>query len=70
MISRRLARRLVQHHLPIGAATAAAGYILYVTRPFSDVMTRLSFSSAYPQSVFSMSALGQKRSFGERCWWQ
>jgi sulfoxide reductase heme-binding subunit YedZ len=48
MMSRRLYRRLLQHHLPIGLASLASGYLLYVTRSFSDVLTRLSFSSAYP----------------------
>jgi sulfoxide reductase heme-binding subunit YedZ len=57
MISRRLARRLAQHHLPIGAATAAAGYILYATRPFPDVLTRLSFSSAYPALILIAATL-------------
>jgi sulfoxide reductase heme-binding subunit YedZ len=48
MISHRLLRRLLRHHLPIGLATLASGYLLYVTRSFPDVLTRLSFSSAYP----------------------
>ena len=57
MISRRLARRLVQHHLPIGAATAITGYILYVTRSFPDILTRLSFSSAYPALILIAATL-------------
>jgi sulfoxide reductase heme-binding subunit YedZ len=48
MISSRLIRRLIWHHLPIGAATGAWISYLYTTRSFSDVITRLSFSSAYP----------------------
>ena len=44
----RLIRRLVRHHLPVGAATVAWGWYLYTTRSFPDVLTRLSFSSAYP----------------------
>ena len=48
MISSRLIRRLIRHHLPIGAATVAWGCYLYATRSFSDVLARLSFSSAYP----------------------
>jgi len=47
MISRRLSHRLSRHHFPIGLATLASGYLLYVTRSFPDVLTRLSFSSAY-----------------------
>ena len=51
MISRRLSSRLLRHHLPIGLAALASGYLLYVTRSFPDVLTRLSFSSAYPALV-------------------
>jgi len=57
MISRRLSRRLVQHHLPIGAATAVVGYVLYATRPFPDVLTRLSFASAYPALILIAATL-------------
>jgi sulfoxide reductase heme-binding subunit YedZ len=31
--------------------TFASGYLLYITRPFPDVITRLSFASAYPALV-------------------
>ncbi len=48
MISARLSRRLVSHHLPIGLVTIASGYALYATRSFADILTRLSFASAYP----------------------
>ena len=48
MISNRLSRRLWRHHLPIGFLTLAATGLLYGTRDYSDVITRLSFSSAYP----------------------
>jgi methionine sulfoxide reductase heme-binding subunit len=51
MFSPRLNRRLVRHHLPIGSAVLAAGATLYVTRPFTDMVTRLSFASAYPALV-------------------
>ena len=57
MISRRLSRRLSRHHLPIGLATLASGYVLYVTRSFPDVLTRLSFSSAYPALVLLAATL-------------
>lgn len=48
MLSRRMSQRLVRHHLPIGLATFAVGALIYVTRPYPDVISRLSFSSAYP----------------------
>jgi len=51
MISKRLARRLVTHHLPIGCISIGAAALLYVTRPYPDVITRLSFATAYPALV-------------------
>jgi sulfoxide reductase heme-binding subunit YedZ len=57
MISRRLSRRLLRHHLPIGLAALASGYLLYVTRSFPDVPTRLSFSSAYPALILIAATL-------------
>lgn len=57
MISSRLSRRLWRHHLPVGVIALAAGYLLYITRPFPDVLTRLSFSSAYPALVLLAATL-------------
>jgi len=57
MISSRLSRRLLRHHLPIGLAALASGYLLYNTRSFPDVLTRLSFSSAYPALVLLTATL-------------
>jgi len=57
MMSRRLSRRLLRHHLPIGLSALASGYLLYVTRSFPDVLTRLSFSSAYPALVLLSATL-------------
>jgi sulfoxide reductase heme-binding subunit YedZ len=47
-VTPRLTRRLWRHHLPLGLAVLASGWVLYATRPFSDVITRLSFASAWP----------------------
>lgn len=44
----RLARRLWRHHLPLGVASLAGAWALYVTRPYPDVISRLSFATAYP----------------------
>jgi len=44
----RLRRRLLRHHLPLLAVTAAAVAALYFTRPYKDAITRASFSTAYP----------------------
>ncbi len=51
MISRRMRDRLWRHHLPIGLLTLGTGFLLYVTRGYPDVITRLSFSSAWPALV-------------------
>jgi sulfoxide reductase heme-binding subunit YedZ len=57
MISSRLIRRIVWHHLPIGAATVTWASYLYTTRDFPDVITRLSFSTAYPALALLASTL-------------
>jgi sulfoxide reductase heme-binding subunit YedZ len=57
MISRRLSRRLIRHHAGIAALGLASSWALYVTRPYPDVLTRLSFATAYPALVFAMVAL-------------
>lgn len=51
MISARLSRRLVRHHLPLGLVTLVSAVVLYITRSYPDVITRLSFASAYPALV-------------------
>lgn len=53
----RLARRLRTHHLFLLTATAFAVYGLYITRPYRDVITRLSFSTAYPALVLLLVTL-------------
>ena len=50
-MSPRMQRRLGRHHLPLGLLSAAAIGLLYVTRPYSDVITRLSFATAWPAFV-------------------
>ena len=44
----RLARRLWRHHLPLAAVTGVSGLALYATRSYPDVLTRLSFATAWP----------------------
>lgn len=43
----RLTRRLLTHHLCLLVASAAAVLSLYFTRPYPDVIARISFSTAY-----------------------
>jgi methionine sulfoxide reductase heme-binding subunit len=45
---KRLTRRLVRHHLPLLLVSSASAAALYFTRPYPDVLTRLSFCTAYP----------------------
>lgn len=47
----RLQSRIVRHHLPLLLICAATVAMLYFTRPYPDVLTRLSFSTAYPAIV-------------------
>jgi methionine sulfoxide reductase heme-binding subunit len=51
LASPRLARRLLRHHLPLGVLSIGSAAMLYVTRPYSDVITKLSFASAWPGLV-------------------
>lgn len=48
--SRRRAR-LLHHHLPLGVGSLACAAVLYATRPYPDVITRLSFATAYPALI-------------------
>jgi sulfoxide reductase heme-binding subunit YedZ len=50
-MSPRLTRRLWRHHLPLAFGTGVCAFVLYVTRPFPDVLTRLSFATAWPALV-------------------
>ncbi len=54
---RRLLRRLAVHHLPLAALSFSGTYLLYVTRPYPDVITRLSFSTAYPALALLVATL-------------
>jgi methionine sulfoxide reductase heme-binding subunit len=45
--SRRLSTRLLKHHLPLFGISLACAVSLYA-RPYPDVLSRLSFATAYP----------------------
>ena len=47
----RMKDRLWRHHLPLALLSAASIFILYITRPYPDVITRLSFATAWPALV-------------------
>ncbi len=44
----RLRLRLVRHHLPLGSVATLTAVLLYMTRPYSDVISKASFATAYP----------------------
>ena len=50
-MSPRMQRRLWRHHMPLAVLSAASIWVLYVTRPYPDIITRLSFSTAWPALV-------------------
>jgi sulfoxide reductase heme-binding subunit YedZ len=43
--------RLWRHHLPLTLLSFVTVWLLYATRPYPDVITRLSFSTAWPALV-------------------
>jgi sulfoxide reductase heme-binding subunit YedZ len=45
--SKRMSRRLVAHHLPLLFISCVSGSLLYITRPYTDVLSKLSFATAY-----------------------
>jgi sulfoxide reductase heme-binding subunit YedZ len=49
--------RLWRHHLPLALLSAVTGWLLYITRPYPDVITRLSFATAWPALVLLAVAL-------------
>src|ERR1043165_6301902 len=43
--------RLRRHHLPLAALSVLSIWVLYITRSYPDVITRLSFATAWPGLV-------------------
>jgi sulfoxide reductase heme-binding subunit YedZ len=54
---KRLLRRVVLHHVPLMAAVALSVWVLYVTRPYPDAISRASFATAYPALVLLAATL-------------
>lgn len=54
---KRLFDRLRAHHLPLFMASAVSVFLLYVTRPYPDVITKISFATAYPALVLLAATL-------------
>lgn len=53
----RLRRRLLIHHLPLLALSAAAVFAIYATRPYRDPVMRASFATAYPALILLAATL-------------
>ncbi|HKQ10448.1 MAG TPA: hypothetical protein VJS85_04600 [Rhizomicrobium sp.] len=53
----RLISRLGRHHLPLALLSSAVVWLFYVTRPYPDIITRLSFSTAWPALVLLTATL-------------
>jgi sulfoxide reductase heme-binding subunit YedZ len=53
----RLFRRMLVHHLPLLTLSAVSVFVLYVTRPYRDVVTKVSFATAYPALVLLAATL-------------
>lgn len=50
-LNRRFLSRIFRHHIVLLAFALSSVAILYVTRPYKDVLTRMSFATAYPAIV-------------------
>ncbi len=48
---KRLFRRLLVHHSALFAVSTVSVFLLYVTRPYPDIITKASFATAYPALV-------------------
>jgi sulfoxide reductase heme-binding subunit YedZ len=53
----RMQSRLWRHHLPLVLLSLVTGWVLYVTRPYPDVITRLSFATAWPALILLTATL-------------
>lgn len=53
----RLRRRLLLHHLPLLTLSAISVAALYFTRPYKDVVMKVSFATAYPALILLVATL-------------
>ena len=53
----RMQSRLWRHHLPLALLSGGSAFLLYITRPYPDVITRVSFSTAWPALVLLAAGL-------------
>jgi methionine sulfoxide reductase heme-binding subunit len=57
MPTQRLRNRIYTHHVPLCLLSLACTVALYVTRSYNDVITRLSFATAYPALILLAATL-------------
>src|SRR5579872_1775795 len=57
MFGSRLDRRLIGHHLPLGLASLIGCGFFWAVRPIADVISRLSFATAYPALILLAATL-------------
>ncbi|HET9790743.1 MAG TPA: ferric reductase-like transmembrane domain-containing protein [Bryobacteraceae bacterium] len=48
---------MLVHHLPLFIVSGASVLLLYITRPYRDVVTKISFATAYPALVLLAATL-------------
>jgi sulfoxide reductase heme-binding subunit YedZ len=57
MLTKRLRNRIYKHHVPLCLLSLASIAALYITRPYKDVITKLSFATAYPALILLAATL-------------
>jgi methionine sulfoxide reductase heme-binding subunit len=57
MPTKRLRNRIYAHHIPLSLLSLTCTVALYVTRPYNDVLTKLSFATAYPALILLAATL-------------
>jgi methionine sulfoxide reductase heme-binding subunit len=57
MLTKRLRNRIHTHHVPLCLLSLTCTVALYVTRTYNDVITRLSFATAYPALILLAATL-------------
>lgn len=57
MYSNRFRSRINRHHLPLALGTLTSVVVLFVTRPYRDSISRLSFATAYPALLLLLATL-------------
>jgi sulfoxide reductase heme-binding subunit YedZ len=57
MKTQRMQMRIYRHHAPLCLLASASITALYVTRPYRDVITKLSFATAYPALILLAATL-------------